>query len=396
MIYGKHDKNTLEQFDFIQKNADKAALMADGHLGYVMPIGGVAAYKHHISPVGVGFDIACGNMAIRLDEKSENIDVDYVLDGIQKKISFGVGQHNSSAPKDHSLFDSDLWMSFPDKFIRDQLKSLARKQLGTVGSGNHFVDIFKDEDDFVWIGVHFGSRGLGHKTATGFLNLAVHGDWNKRAREQEILLDYRDEIGEMYLNCMNLAGLYAYAGREWVCQTVQDIIGSKRTYEVHNHHNFAWREVHDGQEYFVVRKGATPAFAGQEGFIGGSMGDDSVIVEGVESEKSKQSLYSTVHGAGRVMSRTEAAGKQKWIRQADGKKRPERIKPGKVSWEMVYEWLQKKGVKLRGAGCDESPHAYRRLTDVLAAHEGTIKINHILSPIGVVMAGENEYDPYKD
>lgn len=396
MIYGKHDKNTLEQFDFIKQNADRVALMADGHVGYVMPIGGVAAYKNHISPVGVGFDIACGNMAIRLDEKAENIDIDYVLNEIQKKVSFGMGQNNPNSPKDHELFDSDLWDAYPDKHTRDKLKSIARNQLGTVGGGNHYVDIFEDESGFAWVGVHFGSRGLGHKTASGFLALAQTGQWDEKAKQVETLLDMNFEIGQRYFQAMKLAGKYAYAGREWVCQTVQDIIGAKRTYEVHNHHNYAWEERHDGESYYVIRKGATPAFPRQEGFIGGSMGDDAVIVEGVDSEKSKQSLYSTVHGAGRVMSRSEAAGKSKWIKGEDGKKRPKKVSEGKVSWQMLNDWLSKKGVKLRGGGCDESPHAYRRLTDVLKEHEGTIKIKHTLRPIGVVMAGENEFDPYKD
>jgi len=396
MIFGTHQQNTLDQFEDVKKTADKAALMADGHLGYVMPIGGVAAYKNKISPMGVGFDIACGNMAIQLDVKCAELDLNHILDEIQKQVSFGVGQSNPNAPKDHELFDSNLWNAYPDKHTRDKLKALARNQLGTVGSGNHYVDIFEDEKGLTWVGVHFGSRGLGHKTATGFLNLSIYGDWEKRAREQEVLLGMGTEIGQQYYHCMTLCGLYAYAGREWVCQTVQDIIGAKRTDMVHNHHNFAWYEKHDDEDYYVVRKGATPAFPGQRGFVGGSMGDDAVIVEGVDSEKSKQCMYSTVHGAGRVMSRTEAAGKQKWVRGEDGKKRPKRVTEGKVSWDMLNEWIGKKGVKLRGGGRDESPHAYRRLTDVLKEHEGTIKVNHVLSPKAVVMAGEHEFDPYRD
>lgn len=397
MIYGQHDQNTLDQFENIKKNADKSALMADGHLGYVMPIGGVAAYKNHISPVGVGFDIACGNMAVQLDQKAADIDIDWLLDQIQANISFGVGQSNPKAPKDHPVFDSHLWDSYPlDKHEKEKLKAMARKQLGTVGSGNHYVDIFEDEKGWAWIGVHFGSRGLGHKTASGFLNLSVNGDWSKRAKEQEVLLDINSDIGSAYYDCMTLSGLYAYAGREWVCETIANIIGGKVTYSVHNHHNYAWKEEHDGESYIVVRKGATPAFPGQEGFIGGSMGDNAVIVKGVESDKSKQSLYSTVHGAGRVMSRNEAAGKRKWIKGEDGIKRPQRVTEGKVSWQMIHDWLLDKGVKLRGGGCDEGPQAYRRLTDVLAEHEGTIEIIHQLKPVGVVMAGENEFDPYKD
>jgi tRNA-splicing ligase RtcB len=195
---------------------------------------------------------------------------------------------------------------------------------------------------------------------------------------------------------MRLAGEYAYAGREWVCETVRKIIGADETYRVHNHHNFCWEEDHDGEKYFVVRKGATPAFPGQEGFVGGSMGDNSVILKGIDNSESKKALYSTVHGAGRVMSRTQAAGKRKWIKGPDGKKRPKRVSPGKVSPEMMKTWLTRKGVRLRGGGLDESPHAYRRLDEVLKEHKGTIEILHTLVPKGVVMAGENEFDPYKD
>jgi len=147
--------------------------------------------------------------------------------------------------------------------------------------------------------------------------------------------------------------------------------------------------------YIVVRKGATPAFPGQRGFVGGSMGDDAVIVEGVDSEDSKKSLYSTVHGAGRVMSRTKAAGKFRW-KKVDGKRVRVQKSEGVISWNMLNEWISEKGVKLRGGGTDEAPQAYRRLTNVLREHEGTIRILHTLKPLGVIMAGENEFDPYKD
>jgi len=162
--------------------------------------------------------------------------------------------------------------------------------------------------------------------------------------------------------------------------------------EIHNHHNFAWLEQHEGESLWVVRKGATPAFPGQLGFVGGTMGENSVILEGVESEEGKHSLYSTVHGAGRVMSRTEAAGKFKgW-----GPKRHQ-ISRGKISRDMMNEWVKDRAkVELRGAGVDESPHCYKRLADVLTAHRSSIRILHELTPIGVAMAGEGELDPYKD
>jgi tRNA-splicing ligase RtcB len=160
----------------------------------------------------------------------------------------------------------------------------------------------------VWVGVHFGSRGLGHTIASGFLALSRNRKWGERASEAETLLDLDSQIGADYWAAMNLAGEYAYAGREWVARKVVSILGGRELELVHNHHNFAWKETHFGEEYVVVRKGATPAFPGQLGFVGGSMGDDSVILRGVVADTDEQrgALYSTVHGAGRVMSRTSS------------------------------------------------------------------------------------------
>jgi tRNA-splicing ligase RtcB len=188
---------------------------------------------------------------------------------------------------------------------------------------------------------------------------------------------------------MRLSGLYAYAGRDWVCQQAARVLGANILEEIHNHHNFAWRETHNGHDMWVVRKGATPAFPGQKGFVGGSMGDVSVIIEGVENEQASQSLYSTVHGAGRVMGRMQAKGKF-------DRKTGVCLRPGLVTRESMDEWVRKAGVTLRGAGVDESPHVYKRLPQVLAEHGTSIKILHTLRPIGVAMAGENELDPYKD
>ena len=162
------------------------------------------------------------------------------------------------------------------------------------------------------------------------------------------------------------------------------------TDRVHNHHNFAWQEEHDGQRFWVVRKGATPAFPGQKGFVGGSMGDDAVIIEGIDSPISREALFSTVHGAGRIMSRTAAKGK---FVKVNGK----RIRTeGLVRHDEMMKWIAEKGVILRGGDLDEAPQAYRRLPDVLAAHAGTIRILHTLTPLGVAMAGRDIVDPYKD
>jgi len=160
---------------------------------------------------------------------------------------------------------------------------------------------------------------------------------------------------------------------------------------VHNHHNFAWRETHNGEKYWVVRKGCTPAFPGQKGFIGATMSDTAVIVEGVDSELSRKGLYSTVHGAGRTMSRTQAAGKKKWI-----KGKPTHVGKGLVDFDAVQERMKKQGIELRGAGADEAPECYKKLDEVLAHQGETINVLHRLQPIGVAMAGSDTFDPYKD
>jgi tRNA-splicing ligase RtcB len=382
-IWGAPEEGAVSQIKTCARTADKVALMADHHKGYAVPIGGVVAYRNSISPSGVGYDIACGNKAVLLDMPATSLraDIKKIMDEVWNTISFGVGRRNAERV-DHSLFDSGAWKCEAVA----PLKEMARQQLGTVGSGNHYVDLFTDEQDRVWIGVHFGSRGLGHKTATWFLKEAGAKDGMD---VEPCVIPADSDLGAQYLACMTLAGEYAYAGRDWVCEKVASILGAPIVEEVHNHHNFAWREPHDGQEYWVVRKGATPAFPGQKGFVGGTMGETSVILEGVENDSAKYSLYSTVHGAGRVMGRMEAKGKV-------DRKTGEVKRPGKVTQDMMDGWLKRANVELRGAGLDESPDCYKRLPDVLAEHGDSIKILHTLTPVGVAMAGANEFDPYKD
>ena len=408
-IFGKHEANTLKQLDDVAKNAVDVALMADGHLGYVMPVGGVAAYDNKVSVVGVGYDIACGNAAIRTNIKAVDLDEQdwhALADRIQKEISFGVGRTNASddAPVDHELFASPAWHELPDTHTRDKLRAKARQQLGTVGSGNHYVDVLVDENGDVWVGVHFGSRGLGHTIASGFMALAQNKEWGDKVPEQETLLDIHDLLGAAYWELMELAGEYAYVGREWVTRKVVSFLGGEELELVHNHHNFAWREIHRGTELIVVRKGATPAFPGQRGFVGGSMGDDAVIVEGADGEyegdgditKTQESaLFSTVHGAGRVLGRAEAI-RGKVIKDARGIPTGKRDESTKILPEKMQEWIGRFGTVLRGGGVDEAPQAYRRLSEVLNAQGPTIKILHTLTPRVVVMAGNEVRDPYKD
>ena len=404
-IFGTHDENTLAQLTQVAERARKVALMADGHLGYVMPIGGVAAYDNTVSVVGVGFDIACGNAAIRTDMNVADLGENgaqanrrliTLADEISEVLSFGVGRKNQAddAPVDDPLFDDASWDAVPAKHRR-ALQVKARQQLGTVGSGNHYVDVFADETGALWVGVHFGSRGFGHTVASAFLAIGQGARWGDRVPEKEVLLPLDQPSGHDYWALMELAGRYAYAGREWVARKVVSLLGGRELELVHNHHNFAWKEMHDGEELVVVRKGATPAFPGQLGFIGGSMGDDAVIVRGTApddpeiAESQRSALFSTVHGAGRVMSRTAAAGKR-------NRKTGQVLSEGRVSPEMMRSWVTEKGVVLRGGGLDESPHVYRRLPDVLAAQGGTIEVLHVLRPLIVVMAGADEFDPYKD
>jgi tRNA-splicing ligase RtcB (3'-phosphate/5'-hydroxy nucleic acid ligase) len=385
-IFGEHDEATIKQIETcVAVGGERGVLCADGHKGYAQPIGGVVAYKNKISLSGVGFDIACGNLAILTDAMRAQVApaIKQIMDDVVRDISFGIGR-TSKTRVDHELFEDEAWKIKPI----GNLKATAADQLGTVGGGNHYVDIFADEQDRVWVGVHFGSRGLGHKTATHFLKAAGGKDGMD---VPPTVVDEQSEIGRDYLAGMRLAGRYAYAGREAVARhVVRGILRAGIVEEVHNHHNFAWEEEHEGEKYWVVRKGATPAFPGQRGFVGGSMGDDAVIIEGIDSPDSREALFSTVHGAGRIMSRTAAKGR---FIKIDGK----RIRQdGLVRHDEMMKWVKDKGVELRGGDVDEAPQAYRRLSEVLSAHAGTIRVLHALQPLGVAMAGRHTVDPYKD
>lgn len=374
-------EDALKQIRTCLRTGVSAALMADHHVGYSMPIGGVVAYVEALSPSGVGYDIACGNKAVRLDMHAYEArkHIQRIMDDIFSTISFGIGRRNEEEV-DHELFDDQAW-KLP---ALAPLKELARSQLGTVGSGNHYIDVFEDELQRVWVGVHFGSRGFGHRVATHFIQA---GGGRDGMFVDPVVLPLGTSVGDDYKAAMTLAGRYAYAGRDWVCARVAKLLRAEIVEEVHNHHNFAWKETHFGEELWVVRKGATPAFPGQRGFVGGSMGDVSVILEGVESEESRQALYSTVHGAGRVLSRSAAAGKP-------GKRG--RRQGGSITREMMDAWVKREGVVLRGAGTDESPHCYKRLPKVLEHHANSVRVIHTLRPLGVAMAGEDVFDPYKD
>jgi tRNA-splicing ligase RtcB len=383
------DNAVAQMANCLRVGGYKAALCADHHLGYAVPIGGVIAYHDKVSPSGVGYDVGCGNRAVRLDLPISSIRarISIIMDDVARTFSFGVGR-KSAETVDHPLFDDDPAWELP---AAAPLKDMARQQLGTLGSGNHHLCIMHDEQHRVWLANHFGSRGLGHKLATHYIKA---GGGKDGINVDPVVLDVNTDLGREYLMAMRLAGRYAYAGRDWVLDKLATLItgGTSSIVEsIHSHHNYAWLEEHSGEKLWVVRKGATPALPGQKGFVGASMGEPSVIIEGVDSEESRVALRSAPHGAGRAMSRTEAAGKVKW---KHGVKT--RVSEGKVSTAMMHDWVKGAGVELRGAGVDESPHCYKRLTDVLAAHSNTLRVVHTLTPVGVAMAGGDEDDPYRD
>lgn len=437
-VCGEIDPKAVEQLRRCVQEGDAlaGAICADGHYGYSMPVGGVVAYRDYISPSGVGYDIGCGNKAVATNLLYSDIssDVKGIMDEVARRISFGMGVPNNERV-DHEVLDK---IAKADYRPLQSMVQKASAQLGTVGSGNHYVDLFRDtKTDRIWIGVHFGSRGFGHTVASGFLSLAQNKSFDDRVKEGEmdsppVLLHTESALGHMYIQSMQLAGEYAYAGRDAVCDKVLEILGGQEMESIHNHHNYAWLEKHAGENVWVVRKGATPAFPGQKGFVGATMGEPSVILEGADYEDNPlrrerrtqaDLLFSTVHGAGRVMSRTQAAGKVKrkkyWrcvgscgerfsappIKQetcnnCGGKiiKRfdVEKVREGAIDWNAATADLKRQNIELRGGAADEAPGAYKRLDAVLGYHGGTVNILHELQPIGVAMAGSDINDPYKD
>ena len=435
------------------ERAVAGALMADHHLGYSMPIGGVVAYEDAVSPTGVGFDIGCGNMAVKTDLNLFHFGIeDSSADGylvpdvnifrpimllIQKHVAFGLGRTREAATDeavlDLPLWQNAVWAEIDKHFGGSALWVKARAQLGTVGSGNHYVDLLVDESGYIWVAVHFGSRGLGHTIASGFMAKAAGRDFTDRVPETEeaVVLRTDQDLGQFYVEAMQLAGDYAYAGREYVVQQVLTLIGATAVETVHNHHNFAWYE----NGHWVVRKGATP-LTREPAFIGGSMGDVSVIVQGkrdalVDEHPAHQpvenlgNLGSAPHGAGRVMSRTAAAGKMRKMWYCNNehcnfeplrstgehtpfeknrcpecglplrKGRMRDKSTARIDWDEARANLLARGITVLGAGADESPGVYKDLASVIEAH-ANIEVLHSLRPIGVVMAGPDTHDPFKD
>ena len=246
-----------------------------------------------------------------------------------------------------------------------------------------------------------------------------------------VLFEVGSELGESYIAAMELAGEYAYAGRDIVVARCSRSSAPRRCTRCTTTTTSRGGRSTSAAPTGSIRKGCTPARPGQEGFVGGSMGDESVILEGVESAENEQALYSTVHGAGRVMSRSQAAGRVRRRKRYACRHRDcdrvfdidgissspacrrgvcpdhpesglmkvwveEQVKPGLVDWPAVQARLREQGIVLVGGGADEAPEVYKRLPEVLAAHGDSIRVKHTLRPLGVAMAGRDVHDPYKD
>jgi tRNA-splicing ligase RtcB len=341
--------------------ARKAALMPDAHVGYGLPIGGVLACENSVVPYAVGVDIACRMKLSVLDIAPEAMQsrFDHFRVALEKGTRFGVGSVHERPPQ-HSVMDSDWTVT---RITREH-KDKAWKQLGTSGSGNHFVefgtltlsepaaDLGLAPGEYVALLSHSGSRGTGAAVCSVYSAIAQS---RLPSRYEELgrlaWLDLESEAGEEYWAAMNLMGDYAAANHEVIHRLVSKLLGAEIVAGVENHHNFAWKEEHDGRELIVHRKGATPAGAGVLGVIPGSMADPAFVVRG---KGNAESLNSASHGAGRRMSRTQARNT--------------------YNWKAVKNDLAKKGVTVLSAGADEVPYAYKRIEDVMREQQDLVEV----------------------
>lgn len=351
------------------------ALMPDAHLGYGLPIGGVLATKDCVIPYAVGVDIACRMKMTVLDLPVETLDTDQerLRNAIERETQFGIGA-SFKRRRQHDVMDAD-WSVSP---ITWENKDKAWKQLGTSGSGNHFVefgvltltadDLGLSAGTYLALLSHSGSRGTGAAVCDHYSKLAkqMHPEL-PRELQNLAWLDLESQEGQEYWDAMNLMGQYAAANHACIHQSIAKHLGVQVMLDIENHHNFAWRETHGDQELIVHRKGATPAGAGVLGIIPGSMGAPGYVVRGKGVEAS---LSSASHGAGRKMSRTAA------IKQ--------------FRWKEVQQYLNSRRVTLMSAGLDEVPMAYKDIDQVMAAQSDLVETVARFDPRLVKMAKAGE------
>ena len=351
------------------------ALMPDAHQGYGLPIGGVLATKNCVIPYAVGVDIACRMKMTVFDLPVATLeqDEDRLRNAIERETRFGIGA-SFRDQREHQVMDEDWSVTE----VTDKQKDKAWSQLGTSGSGNHFVEfgtLQLSEDDlgleagtYLALLSHSGSRGAGASVASHYSSVAMQ---QHPELPRELLhlawLDLDSEAGQEYWQAMQLMGLYAAANHEVIHRTIVEHLGVEVLADVENHHNFAWKETHYGEELIVHRKGATPAGEGVLGIIPGSMGTPGYVVRGKGNE---HALLSASHGAGRKMSRTAA------------KKR--------FTWDEAKAFLNARNVKLMSAGLDEVPMAYKDIDEVMRAQADLVDTVARFEPRLVKMAPAGE------
>ncbi len=354
--------------------AVSGALMPDAHQGYGLPIGGVLATHDAVIPYAVGVDIGC-RMSMTIFNADET-----VLKGSEKKLLrvldehavFGSGR-SCQKPMDDEVLERREFYEIP---VLKTLHKKAMQQIGSSGSGNHFVEFGYVEiaeeranlrlkpGKYLALLSHSGSRGLGAGIATYYTKLAMDQCRLPGVARHLAWLDMNKEEGMAYWIAMNLAGDYAKACHDHIHYKISKALGYHKLMAIENHHNFAWREKHNGEEVIVHRKGATPAGKGQLGIIPGSMTQPGFIVSG---RGEPASLSSASHGAGRALSRSHARSS--------------------ITPKMLKDDLKKHGVTLIGGGVDEAPQAYKNVQEVMASQKALVDICGIFYPSVVKMDG---------
>ena len=380
-IWGKEqiDDASIAQMDNAMRLpvSVAGALMPDAHVGYGLPIGGVLATENSVIPFAVGVDIAC-RMRLSLYQVSPHLlgqKPAMFEDALLRQTAFGMGaQWKGKDRAEHEVLEDSGWEATR---LLTSLKDNAVRQLGTSGTGNHFVEwgslhLYEpmfglQPGEYLALLSHSGSRSVGFKIADHFSKLAreKHPNLDQSVR-QLAWLSLDSEEGQEYWLSMELAGRFASANHYIIHHRVAKVVGLKEAAVVENHHNFAWVEkLPDGREVIVHRKGATPAGAGVLGVIPGSMGDAGYVVRG---RGVSESLESASHGAGRLMSRKAAFNS--------------------ISKGTRDEYLRQRGVILLGGGLDESPQAYKPIDAIIAAQHDLVDVIGKFMPRIVRMADE--------
>jgi tRNA-splicing ligase RtcB len=358
-----------------------AALMPDAHVGYGLPIGGVLATRDAVIPYAVGVDIACRVMVSIFDLPPDVLQQreDHYKGIIERNTLFGVGKGFAQGTRaDHQVMDEE-WGISP---VTASMKDKAWEQLGTSGSGNHFVEFGEFEAGpndrgipagrYLAVVSHSGSRGTGAAVCNHYSAIAAGLHPNPPKEQAHLawlpLSGPNSDAGREYWAAMELMGKYASANHHIIHSKIARSVGAPLLYQVENHHNFAWKESHAGiGEVIVHRKGATPAGMGVLGYIPGTMAAPGYLVEG---KGEPRSLDSASHGAGRRMSRTKAAKEE--------------------SWHRLNAYLADRGVTLMSAGLDESPIAYKNIDEVMAAQADLVRTLGKFTPRLVKMAPAGE------